>query len=152
MLTRTLSVLATLLVAAAALAAVPASATEAPPPPSQAQPQACLDSSRPTSSLHKQWQKGFRNRVIRGTASDQGCGASGAGKVKSVRVSIARRVGNQCQHVMKNGRLGKKTDCAPRWLVAKGTSNWALRLKKKLPAGRYTVRTSAVDSAGNIQK
>jgi hypothetical protein len=72
--------------------------------------------------------------------------------VKNVRVSVARRVGNKCQHLMKNGRLSKKTDCAPRWLVAKGTSSWALRLKKKLPAGRYTVRTSAVDAAGNIQK
>jgi len=151
MFTRILSVLATLLVAAAALTAVPASASEAPPPPSQAQPQACLDSSRPTSALHKQWQKGFRNRVIRGTA-DKGCGASGAGKLKSVRVSVARRVGNKCQHVLRNGKLSKKTDCAPRWLVAKGTSSWSLKLKKKLPAGRYTVRTSAVDAAGNTQK
>jgi hypothetical protein len=148
----------------AALAAGPAWATDDPTPkkppaaptPKQTPqtpvtPQACLDTFRPTARLNATWARGFKRGVINGSATDRGCGASGAGKLTQVRVSVARRVGSKCQHVLSNGRLGRATNCAPRWLVAKGTASWSLKLRRKLPTGKYVVRVSAVDSAGNVQ-
>jgi hypothetical protein len=151
MLTRFLSVLGTLVVAGL-LTVASAMATDEPAPPSPAQgaPQACTDIMRPVSQLRVNWRKGFRNGVVRGVAADRGCGSGGAGKVARVSVSIARKVGKRCQHLSRAGRLGKATDCAPRWLRTKGKKSWAFRVGHKLPRGKYIVRTRAVDSAGNV--
>ena len=125
--------------------------TTAPAPQAPQKPAACLDTARPSAKLHAKWQRGFRNGKLRGTAIDRGCSAGKAGKLKSVRVSVARRIGNRCQHVNAKGQLGRAMSCAPHWLKARGTRRWSLNLRHALPNGRYVVRVSAVDAAGNVQ-
>jgi uncharacterized delta-60 repeat protein len=45
---------------------------------------------------------------------------------------------------------GKK--CPPaKWLTATGTTNWSLKLKKKLKPGKYTIYVRALDAAGTTQ-
>jgi hypothetical protein len=149
---RSLSVLVTTLVAAGLLVVSSAMATDEPAPPSQTTAQACLDSTRPVSHLRVNWRKGFQNGVVRGVASDRGCGEAGAGQLKRVSVSIRRMSGKRCQHLLSNGRLGSATSCTPRWLPAKGTKNWSFRISHKLPRGKYMVATRAVDLAGNVEK
>ena len=129
----------------------PPNTTTAPAPQAPQKPAACLDTMRPSAKLNAKWQRGFRNGVIRGSASDRGCGAGKAGKLKSVRVSVARRIGNRCQHVNAKGQLGRATSCAPRWIKARGTRRWSLNLRHALPNGRYVVRVRAMDAAGNVQ-
>jgi hypothetical protein len=159
MFTRSISTLAGMLIVAGALAVAPAMATDDPAPSAQANtaPSAqantltCVDNQRPLSRLSVGWQRGFRKGVVRGIAIDQGCGVAGAGKVKLVSVSIARKVGKRCQHLMPNGRLGRAIACTHVWLPAKGAKAWIFRLRHRLPRGTYIVSTRAVDSAGNVE-
>jgi hypothetical protein len=152
MFTRSLSVLAGVLVVAGTLAVASALATDEPTPPVQGTTRACVDNMRPLSRLRVGWQGGFRRGVIRGIAIDQGCGAAGAGKVKSVDVAISRRVGTRCQHLRRNGKLGRASSCTTHiWLRAKGSKAWSFRLRHQLPRGKYLVSTRAIDAAGNIE-
>jgi hypothetical protein len=148
----------TLAVAAAMATDEPAPPVPAPKPPTQGAPQqpssprACRDNTRPLSRLEVRWQRGFRRGVIRGIAIDQGCGANGAGKLKSVSVAVSRQVGgNRCQHLQRNGRLGHAGACTHVWLKAKGTRKWSFRLRRNLPRGKYLVATRAIDAAGNVE-
>jgi hypothetical protein len=156
MLTRSFSTLVTTLVAAGTLAVASAMATDEPAPPapspSTGSAKACVDSTGPVSRLSASWRTSFRNGVVRGIAIDQGCGAAGAGKVSRVSVAIERKVGKRCQHLLRNSRLSPATTCSHVWLPTKGKTNWSLRLRHKLPRGRYMVSTRAVDAAGNVEK
>jgi hypothetical protein len=134
------------------LAVASAMATDEPTPPVQGTTRACVDNMRPLSRLSVHWQSDFRRGVLRGIAIDQGCGAAGAGKVRSVSVAIARKVGRRCQHLLRNGRLGRAGACAIHvWLRARGSSSWSFRLRHQLPRGKYLVRSRAVDAAGNFE-
>jgi hypothetical protein len=152
MFTRSLSVLAGMLVVSGTLAATSALATDEPAPPPKGTPKvACVDNMRPLSRLSVGWQGGFRKGSLRGVAIDQGCGTNGAGKVKTVSVAIARKVGNRCQHLMSNGKLGPATACKHVWLPAKGAKAWTFHVRHALPRGKYIVSTRAIDAAGNIE-
>jgi hypothetical protein len=151
MFKRSLSALAVALVAAATLAVASAMATDEPAPQSPASAEACTDNMRPVSRLSAHWKTAFRPGVVRGIAIDQGCGAAGAGKLKRVSVAIERKAGKRCQHLLRNGRLGRAGACSHVWLPAKGKANWSLHLAHKLPRGKYVVSTRAVDSAGNVE-
>lgn len=152
MFTRSLSALACVLVVAGTLAVASALATDEPTPPVRGNTQACVDNMRPLSRLRVGWQSGFRRGVIRGVAIDQGCGAAGAGKVKSVSVAISRKVGNRCQPLMRSGNLGRASACTTHvWLRAKGSKTWSFRLRHQLPRGKYLISTRAIDAAGNIE-
>ncbi len=153
MFTRSLFVAATT-VAAATMAAAPALATDEPAPPAtQPTPKACVDNVRPVSRLSGNLQASLRKGVIRGIAIDQGCGAAGAGKLRTVSVSISRRVGKRCQHLLANGRFSRAGSCATHvYLKAKGGKTWTFRLRHKLSAGKYVVSSRAVDSAGNVER
>jgi len=145
MSTRSLLPLAAIV--AAAVAAGPAAAqspTDNPAP--GASPGACVDQSAPTSSFTTQAARRFgRKRILRGVAGDVGCG------LDRVAISVARKSGAKCR-LFGKGRLGRPMSCSRKhWVVAKGTSQWSFRLPKKLPGGRYVVRTRAVDFAGNVQ-
>jgi hypothetical protein len=145
---------------AASLAAVaPAMATDevpAPPvspgqvaPPPTGVP--CTDTSRPTSKISTKSARAARTRVVRGTASDLGCGALGAGTVARVEISVQRQRGARCKYMTSRGRLGGARSCArPTWLTARGTSSWAFALPKRLPQGTYKIRARGLDSAGNV--
>lgn len=151
MFTRSLSVLAGMLVVAWTLAAGSAMATDEPAPPSKGKPRACVDDMQPLSRLSVDWKHGFRQGAIHGIAIDQGCGAADAGKVKSVNVAIARKVGDRCQHLLPSGRLGHATGCRHIWLPTMGSKVWRFRLRHRLPRGTYIVSTRAIDAAGNIE-
>jgi hypothetical protein len=53
----------------------------------------------------------------------------------------------------KNKRLARRAmRCSKhRWLPVRGTTHWSFRLPKRLPKGRYVIRTRAIDFAGNVQ-
>jgi hypothetical protein len=152
MFTRSLSALAVALVAAATLAVASAMATDEPAPQSPAGPKACVDNMRPVSRLSANWRTSFRKGVVRGIAIDQGCGAAGAGSLKRVSVAIERKAGKRCQHLLRNGHLGRASACSHVWLPANGKASWSLHLGHKLPRGKYMVSTRAVDSAGNVER
>jgi hypothetical protein len=51
-----------------------------------------------------------------------------------------------------SGRLTAARKCSRRvFCTRRGTAAWTLRLKRKLPRGRYTIAVRAVDKAGNRQ-
>jgi S-formylglutathione hydrolase FrmB len=89
--------------------------------------------------------------TVRGTVSDRGCDGS---RVDRVLVAIARREGGgRCRHLGRGGRLGAPRSCRrPAYLLAAGTSRWRLRRRVALPRGAYTVRSRAVDRAGNVER
>ena len=134
--------------------------TRAPPPPpppgppggssgggGAGPPATCADASPPTAKLSKATAKRRKLR-LRGRASDPGCSS-----LARVDVAISRKAGRRCRFVTSAGRLTKARKCKKRvFLRAKGTATWTLRVKRKLPRGRYTIAVRATDRAGNRQK
>jgi hypothetical protein len=154
--------------ACCSIAGAPAFATDEPPPatpptatttppappaataPAEAAPVACTDLKRPTSRLLTSSRSAVKHHLLRGNAGDSGCTGS---SVALVTVSIFARHGTRCQYLTPSGRLSRKSSCSrPRWLAAKGTTHWSLRLPKRMPHGSYQVLTRAVDSAGNVER
>jgi hypothetical protein len=131
--------------AAMAIAAGPAAATDNPAP--GAQPGACVDSVKPTSGFTAKSARGaIDGGLLRGRARDTGCG------VNRVAVSLQLKKHGKCRNLGSAKKLGRRTSCNKRhWLAASGTSRWSFRVPKKLPKGRYVVRTRAVDFAGNLE-
>jgi nitrogen fixation protein FixH len=148
MLNRPTTVLAACL-AAVALTAAPAAAqspTDNPVP--GATPGACADQTRPSSGFtRKAARRASRRHVLRGSARDVGCG------VDRVQISVARKLGRKCAQLTRRRRLGRPVTCSRRiWLRVKGTTRWSFRLPNRLAAGRYMIRTRAIDFAGNVQR
>lgn len=119
----------------------------------QAQPAACRDRQAPKSRFRgsrRPIRVRHRRLTARGSARDLGCS-----RLKRVAVAIGRRQPHsrrRCRFLTKRGRLGKPRRCGrPAYLPARGTARWRLRLRlrAKLPAGRYSVQARAVDGAGN---
>ena len=110
--------------------------------------QPCSDKAAPVSRLTR--AKVTRRGVdLRGTASDPGC----EGRVTRVLASVALIKGKRCRFLDARGKLRKASRCAkPRNLPVKGLTPFSLRVKGKLPRGRYRVTTQAVDFAGNVEK
>jgi len=128
-----------------AITAGPATATDNPKP--GAQPGACVDHVKPASGFTaKAARRAARRRVLRGTARDTGCG------LNSVAIAVARKQGSKCRPLKRNKRLARPMRCSVhRWLPVRGTTHWSFRLPKRLPKGRYVIKTRAIDFAGNIQ-
>jgi hypothetical protein len=89
-------------------------------------------------------------RTIAGTATDDHA-------IRRVKVSVVRRsvaAGRlRCRALTARGRwrtyrpAGRS--CRPRFLLtARGTTKWSLRLKHRLPNGRYVIASRATDNAG----
>ena len=121
-------------------------------------PTTCSDRARPAARFlggKKGVQAKKRKLRLRGRATDRGCVAtvSVAGKVARVEVAISRKAAKKkCRFVKANGKLTKARSCKkPVFVRAKGTSNWSLSLKRKLPRGKYTIQVRARDAAGNRQ-
>jgi hypothetical protein len=143
--------------ASMSLAATTAFATDSPAPGAlqPAPPPAalkgvlgkCTDKARPKSKISaKAARKAGRTRLLRGTASDKGCG------VAFVTISIARIQGKKCRFVTTTGRLRRAATCKhDRYLTASGTKLWKVGLQR-LPKGSYRIRTQAIDLAGNYQR
>jgi hypothetical protein len=96
-----------------------------------------------------------RTRAVRlsGRSRDRGCGAKGAGRVRRVRVAVGRRYADQrCRYLKPNNRFGPLVSCLrTTYLSARGTTRWSIRLKRRLPRGRYVVWARGIDAAGNVE-
>ena len=145
---------------AGACASFPAAAlaTDDPAPPPGATPPpaggvlgVCTDHSPPRVRLSTTSAQLSHKRTLRGSASDAGCGAGGAGKVAQVTLSLDRKSGKRCRFLTRSHRLSHPRSCKkPVRLTAKGTAHWSYKLPKKLSHGRYQVAIRAVDSSGNL--
>jgi hypothetical protein len=108
----------------------------------------CRDESRPRTVLRRRGIRASRHRFrVHGSSSDAGCAGSG---VKRVRVSIARVAKKRCRFLKKGGHLTKRRSCRkPVSITARGKGNWLVRVRGRLPRGRYRVTARAEDLAGN---
>jgi hypothetical protein len=111
----------------------------------------CLDRLAPRSVVRGHGRLRHRRLVLRGTASDRGCRK----RIARVTVTVGKRVARgRCRYLGPNGRLGKRRHClrgAPQ-LLARGRARWKLRVRARLPRGRYVLLVRAVDTAGNVEK
>jgi hypothetical protein len=118
--------------------------TVAPPPAA-----GCEDRLPPISRLAARTS---RKRVlsVRGSARDRGCSRV----VARVTVAVARRTGGgRCRYLQASGRFGARTSCRrPTYLTAAGTRRWSLGVSSTLAPGTYTVRSRAIDAAGNVER
>ena len=85
-----------------------------------------------------------------------GTAADADGDLALVRVGLVRMAGKRCESLQQNGRLARvkrtRGACVPTvWLSASGTAKWKLKLRRRLPAGRYSLYVQAVDAAGHAQ-
>jgi subtilase family serine protease len=114
----------------------------------------CTDATAPRSRFKRSSTRATRRRlVLAGRATDRGCGAHGAGKVKRVRVAVARMKGGRCRFLALKAGFSKPRSCrSAGYLVARGTTKWKLTLRRRLPAGTYRAYVRATDAAGNPGK
>jgi hypothetical protein len=101
--------------------------------------------------------KAKKLKSIHGTASDAD------GDLARVQIAVTATAGGAraavakplCLRLTTSGRLKSSkavhNRCAPKFLRASGTKKWTFRLKKRLPKGRYTVYSRAIDAAGHVQ-
>ena len=135
----------------------PAPRPSGPAPSTRPAAPGCVDRQAPRTSLRRSRRPvrlKRRRLLVRGTAVDLGCGS-----VKRVVVWIARARPSRghgrdrrrrCRFLKRNGRLGRPVSCKrPRWIRARGTAHWRLRMRVRLPRGRYTARSRGYDRAGN---
>ena len=116
----------------------------------------CKDKQAPRSRFKKtaRISSSKRKLRLRGTSSDRGCGRNRKGTVRRIRISIAKRTGKKCLSMRANGKLAKKkTSCKrTRYVSAKGKTKWTLKLKRRLPKGRYQIWVRGIDAAGNVER
>jgi len=131
-------------------------AVGAPLPP--VAPPSC--SRLPYSRLHKRRTHAYSHLLVAsGTASERRCpGATTAERrherVVHVYAMIYRRTRHgRCRFLRRDGRLTHARSCSrPIEYRASGTSHWRLRLRIRIPAGSYLVRSDAVDGYGRHQR
>jgi hypothetical protein len=89
-----------------------------------------------------------RRLLLRGGASDRGCGG-----LRRVTLAIARHEGGRrCRYLAASGRLRRVTRCSqPTWIAAAGRGRWKLKIERALPPGGYTAHVRAVDRTGNVE-
>jgi hypothetical protein len=138
---------------------VESSGLVSPPPPA-----ACTDRIKPKSRFRRGTTKVTRQGLmLRGSASDRGCGRKGRGRVEQVLMSVARREGRKtgrCRFLEASEHdpkphLGAAKSCRtprPYYARARGTNRWRFKVSVKLPAGTYTIRSRALDSAANLER
>jgi hypothetical protein len=85
-------------------------------------------------------RKARRVKAIKGTAVD----------AERVQVAVTRK-GERCKALTKGGKLKRRACDRPRWLAASGTATWKLRLKRRLPPGRYVIRSRAIAPDGSVE-
>ena len=114
----------------------------------------CTDAIAPKAKFRRASTKATRRKLqLAGSARDRGCGVKGAGKVKRVRVAVARVTGKRCRFLALKAGFGKPRSCKRAgYLVARGTKKWKLSLRRRLPAGTYRAYVRASDASGNAGK
>ncbi|MCW3015252.1 MAG: hypothetical protein JWO02_2344 [Solirubrobacterales bacterium] len=122
---------------------------------------ACVDHTAPVSRFSRRLTKGRAGRrlVLRGTASDRGCGTQQHGRVRRVTISIAKATGKRCRYLKADGRFAAApTSCArTRYVLARGFRKsaakgaWSFTTKRPLPRGRYKIWIRGTDAHGNVE-
>jgi hypothetical protein len=92
-------------------------------------------------SSPKKSVKSSKFKSISGTASDDTA-------VAKVEVAVLKGKGSKCQSMTAKGSFAKANCASPKFLAAKGTTKWSLKLKKKLKKGSYVVLVKATDDGG----
>jgi pseudomonalisin len=117
-------------------------------------PSACADRTAPVARFAtKKWVRASRKRLLlSGTASDRGCRAKGAGKVKRVRVAVMRKAGKRCRFLRGRTGFSPPRSCARRiYVTAHGTTKWRLTYRGRVPTGTYHAYVRGSDANRNIQ-
>jgi hypothetical protein len=117
----------------------------------------CSDRTPPVSTFaRKRGVQATRKRKrlsLMGTSSDRGGRAHGAGRVKNVRVAVARRAGKRCRFLKGRKGFTKARSCSkPIFMTAKGTTHWRFAFRGHLAKGRYIAYVRGTDSAGNVPR
>jgi hypothetical protein len=109
-------------------------------------PGSCADRLVPTVRFaHGGIAASRRGVRLRGTASERGCVA---GRVRAVRVAVARLGNHRCRFLSSRGHAGAPRSCRrPGYLAARGTASWRFALRARLAPGRYLVLAQAIDAA-----
>ena len=108
---------------------------------------ACTGRMAPSVSARRPVRRAGRV-VVAGRALAASCG----GRVAKVEVAVARKVGKRCRFVTPSGVLGAPKACSLRGapvLMARGTTSWTVRTRRRVPAGRYVAFVRATDAFGN---
>ena len=110
---------------------------------------AATDKTAPTATLSglKNGQVFSRKRAPRSCAAPSSADPSG---LKSVRLSILRKVGGRCWAFDGESERFERHRCGGTCSFRIGDrAEWSYLLPKRLPRGRYTIRVVAIDKAGN---
>jgi hypothetical protein len=111
----------------------------------------CNDRLAPRSVIRGRPRLRRGRLVLHGVARDRGC----RNRVARVTVTVGRRVARgRCRFIDARGHLGRPRHClrgAPQ-LLARGRAHWTLRVRARLPRGRYVLLVRAVDTAGNTER
>ena len=114
---------------------------------------ACEDRVAPRSRFPRRGGLKITRRGLnlQGMARERGC--ADKGQITRVLVAVGRvESKKRCRFVTARGKLGKKRPCSkPTYIPAQGTARWTLRLKAKLPKGRYRAQPRGIDAAGNVE-
>jgi sugar lactone lactonase YvrE len=87
----------------------------------------------------------FLFNAVTGTAAGDTLG------VHEVRVAVGRKSGGRCRWLSSKGKLGAPTGCdKPRFLTARGTDRWSLRVKVR-GRGSWRVISRAVQNGGTVE-
>jgi pseudomonalisin len=116
---------------------------------------ACADRTAPVSKFaRKRAVSAAPTRLsLTGTASDRGCLANGTGRVKRVRVAVARRAGKRCRFLEGKKGFSRPRSCSKRiYVTAKGTAHWRYAFRGRVAKGRYRAYVRATDAAGNVPR
>jgi hypothetical protein len=74
-------------------------------------------------------------------------------QVVRVEVAVVRKRRGNCREMLASGRFSKSRRCRrPRsFLLAKGTTKWSFKARRKLRRGYYVVYARAIDNSGRQQ-
>src|SRR3954447_1831177 len=116
----------------------------------------CYDVFAPRSSITRKGKRrsrlARRRVVLRGKASDRGCGPA-RGRIRRTRVSMFRRAGMRCRFLGRGGLSHPRSCKRPLWLRTRGGRSWrrSVKPRHRLPRGRYRLVVRSIDRAGNVE-
>jgi hypothetical protein len=120
------------------------------------QAQFCHDDAAPQVTRGRGQIAATRRQIrIHGRATDRGCvddkpGQVVHGTITRVQVAVARLVRDRCAFLSAGGREGAPRLCRrTRFLTARGTERWRLRIHGHFRPGRYRMYVRAFDRTRN---
>ncbi|MGH2958456.1 MAG: hypothetical protein ACRDKE_02545 [Solirubrobacterales bacterium] len=127
-----------------------------PAPPAPAPPLAMIAGVGTTKIASPRHNKTYTARIfttLRGSASS----TSSSDAITKVQIALRKRDSKECIWLTGSSGNFKKTKqtkgkCSTyRWVTASGTTSWSLKLKKKLSAAKYELRTRVTLASGAVE-